>query len=177
MFTWQQLLQLSQRIISGYLIIIVIVIIPSYVQSACKLFKAAEESRLDRDEEKSYVLYMKYLTVYDIIKKRQDFRNQQVWLGTVKMWCHFLFNMLILSLIVFLSFYCSKDYYLTLLGQNSFKKAIEEAEKLSESLKLRFEDSSMIVSRATCSQRYCRFLHVTFLLSVFILLSLYFEQV
>uniref|UniRef100_A0A8C7WLT3 Ubiquitin carboxyl-terminal hydrolase n=1 Tax=Oryzias sinensis TaxID=183150 RepID=A0A8C7WLT3_9TELE len=48
----------------------------SYVQSACKLFKAAEECRLDRDEEKAYVLYMKYLTVYDIIKKRPDFKQQ-----------------------------------------------------------------------------------------------------
>uniref|UniRef100_A0AAQ5XS54 Ubiquitin carboxyl-terminal hydrolase n=1 Tax=Amphiprion ocellaris TaxID=80972 RepID=A0AAQ5XS54_AMPOC len=49
----------------------------SYVQSACKIFKAAEECRLDRDEEKAYVLYMKYLTVYDIIKKRPDFKQQQ----------------------------------------------------------------------------------------------------
>uniref|UniRef100_A0A3P9JR32 Ubiquitin carboxyl-terminal hydrolase 8 n=1 Tax=Oryzias latipes TaxID=8090 RepID=A0A3P9JR32_ORYLA len=81
----------------------------SYVQSACKLFKAAEECRLDRDEEKAYVLYMKYLTVYDIIKKRPDFKQQP-------------------------------EYYITLLGQNSFKKAIEEAEKLSESLKLRYEE-------------------------------------
>uniref|UniRef100_A0A8C4NYR7 Ubiquitin carboxyl-terminal hydrolase n=1 Tax=Dicentrarchus labrax TaxID=13489 RepID=A0A8C4NYR7_DICLA len=48
----------------------------SYVQSACKIFKAAEECRLDRDEEKSYVLYMKYLTVYDIIKKRPEFKQQ-----------------------------------------------------------------------------------------------------
>ncbi|XP_043990240.1 ubiquitin carboxyl-terminal hydrolase 8 isoform X1 [Gambusia affinis] len=81
----------------------------SYVQSACKLFKAAEECRLDRDEEKAYVLYMKYLTVYDIIKKRPDFKQQP-------------------------------DYYMTMLGANSFKKAIEEAEKLSESLKLRYEE-------------------------------------
>uniref|UniRef100_A0A3Q3XL41 Ubiquitin carboxyl-terminal hydrolase 8 n=1 Tax=Mola mola TaxID=94237 RepID=A0A3Q3XL41_MOLML len=81
----------------------------SYVQSACKLFKAAEECRLDRDEEKSYVLYMKYLTVYDIIKKRPDFKQQP-------------------------------EYYMTMLGPNSFKKAIEEAEKLSESLKLRYEE-------------------------------------
>uniref|UniRef100_A0A3B3URK3 Ubiquitin carboxyl-terminal hydrolase 8 n=1 Tax=Poecilia latipinna TaxID=48699 RepID=A0A3B3URK3_9TELE len=81
----------------------------SYVQSACKLFKAAEECRLDRDEEKAYVLYMKYLTVYDIIKKRPDFKQQP-------------------------------DYYVTMLGANSFKKAIEEAEKLSESLKLRYEE-------------------------------------
>lgn len=50
----------------------------SYVQSACKLFKAAEECRLDRDEEKAYVFYMKYLTVYDLIKKRPDFKQQQV---------------------------------------------------------------------------------------------------
>lgn len=50
----------------------------SYVQSACKIFKAAEECRLDRDEEKSYVLYMKYLTVYDIIKKRPEFKQQPV---------------------------------------------------------------------------------------------------
>uniref|UniRef100_A0A8C6PLA9 Ubiquitin carboxyl-terminal hydrolase n=1 Tax=Nothobranchius furzeri TaxID=105023 RepID=A0A8C6PLA9_NOTFU len=81
----------------------------SYVQSACKLFKAAEECRLDRDEEKAYVLYMKYLTVYDIIKKRPDFKQQP-------------------------------EYYITMLGPTSFKKAIEEAEKLSESLKLRYEE-------------------------------------
>ncbi|KAG7218271.1 hypothetical protein INR49_010329 [Caranx melampygus] len=81
----------------------------NYVQSACKIFKAAEECRLDRDEEKAYVLYMKYLTVYDIIKKRPEFKQQP-------------------------------DYYLTMLGPTSFKKAIEEAEKLSESLKLRYEE-------------------------------------
>uniref|UniRef100_A0A8B9HWY2 USP8 dimerisation domain-containing protein n=1 Tax=Astyanax mexicanus TaxID=7994 RepID=A0A8B9HWY2_ASTMX len=77
-----------------------------YVQSACKIFKAAEECRLDRDEEKAYVLYMKYLTVYDLIKKRPDFKQQQ-------------------------------EFFLSMLGPTSFKKAIEEAEKLSESLKLR----------------------------------------
>ncbi|MCJ8733015.1 hypothetical protein PDJAM_G00217970 [Pangasius djambal] len=80
-----------------------------YVQSACKLFKAAEECRLDRDEEKAYVLYMKYLTVYDLIKKRPDFKQQQ-------------------------------DYFMSMLGPLSFKKSIEEAEKLSESLKLRYEE-------------------------------------
>ncbi|XP_061596330.1 ubiquitin carboxyl-terminal hydrolase 8 isoform X2 [Cololabis saira] len=81
----------------------------SYVQSACKIFKAAEECRLDKDEEKAYVLYMKYLSVYDIIKKRPDFKQQM-------------------------------EYYVTMLGPTSFKKAIEEAEKLSESLKLRYEE-------------------------------------
>ncbi|KAL6112830.1 usp8 [Pungitius sinensis] len=81
----------------------------SYVQSSCKIFKAAEECRLDRDEEKAYVLYMKYLTVYEIIKERPDFKQQM-------------------------------EYYMTILGPNSFKKAIEEAEKLSKSLKLRYEE-------------------------------------
>lgn len=81
----------------------------SYVQSACKLFKAAEESRLDKDEEKAYVFYMKYLTIYDLVKKRPDFKQQQ-------------------------------EYFMTMLGPNSIKKAIEEAEKLSESLKLRYEE-------------------------------------
>ena len=49
----------------------------SYVQSALKIFKAAEECRLDRDEEKAYILYMKYVAVYNFIKKRPDFKQQQ----------------------------------------------------------------------------------------------------
>ncbi|XP_053722235.1 ubiquitin carboxyl-terminal hydrolase 8 isoform X1 [Synchiropus splendidus] len=81
----------------------------SYVQSACKIFKAAEECRLDRDEEKAYVLYMKYLAVYDLIKGRQDFKQQSA-------------------------------YFLTMLGPTSLKKSLEEAEKLAQSLKLRYEE-------------------------------------
>uniref|UniRef100_A0A8D0R104 ubiquitinyl hydrolase 1 n=2 Tax=Sus scrofa TaxID=9823 RepID=A0A8D0R104_PIG len=50
----------------------------NYVQSALKIFKTAEESRLDRDEERAYVLYMKYVTVYNLIKKRPDFKQQQI---------------------------------------------------------------------------------------------------
>uniref|UniRef100_A0A8C4TL29 Ubiquitin carboxyl-terminal hydrolase 8 n=1 Tax=Erpetoichthys calabaricus TaxID=27687 RepID=A0A8C4TL29_ERPCA len=84
----------------------------SYVQSACKIFKAAEECRLDRDEEKAYVFYMKFLSVYDLIKKRPDFKQQQ-------------------------------DYVMSMLGPTSFKKAIEEAEKLSDSLKLRYEEAEV----------------------------------
>lgn len=37
------------------------------------------------------------------------------------------------------SFFYAKEYFLTLLGPASIKKAIEEAEKLSESLKLRLQ--------------------------------------
>ncbi|XP_060611214.2 ubiquitin carboxyl-terminal hydrolase 8 isoform X1 [Anolis sagrei] len=84
----------------------------SYVQSALKIFKAAEECRLDRDEEKAYVLYMKYVTVYNLIKKRPDFKHQQ-------------------------------DYFHSLLGPTNVKKAIEEAERLSESLKLRYEEAEV----------------------------------
>lgn len=62
----------------NHVVIKVFLLCCSYVQSACKIFKAAEECRLDKDEEKSYVLYMKYLTVYDIIKKRPDFKQQPV---------------------------------------------------------------------------------------------------
>lgn len=84
----------------------------NYVQSALKIFKTAEESRLDRDEERAYVLYMKYVTVYNLIKKRPDFKQQQ-------------------------------DYFLSILGPGNIKKAIEEAERLSESLKLRYEEAEV----------------------------------
>ncbi|KAM9635745.1 ubiquitin carboxyl-terminal hydrolase 8 isoform 1-T5 [Trichechus inunguis] len=84
----------------------------NYVQSALKLFKKAEESRLDRDEERAYVLYMKYVTVYNLIKKRPDFKQQQ-------------------------------DYFHSVLGPSNIRKAVEEAERLSESLKLRYEEAEV----------------------------------
>lgn len=84
----------------------------NYVQSAQKLFKAAEESRLDRDEERAYVLYMKFVTVYNLIKNKPDFKQQQ-------------------------------DYVHSMLGLPNIKKAIEEAERLSESLKLRYEEAEV----------------------------------
>ncbi|XP_068954142.1 ubiquitin carboxyl-terminal hydrolase 8 [Petaurus breviceps papuanus] len=84
----------------------------SYVQSALKIFRTAEECRLDRDEEKAYVLYMKYVAVYNLINKRPDFKQQQ-------------------------------DYFHSMLGPSNIKKAIEEAERLSESLKLRYEEAEV----------------------------------
>ncbi|XP_042543795.1 ubiquitin carboxyl-terminal hydrolase 8 isoform X2 [Dipodomys spectabilis] len=84
----------------------------NYVHSALKIFKAAEECRLDRDEEKAYVLYMKFVSVYNLIKKRSDFKQQQ-------------------------------DYYNSMVGLTNIKKAIEEAERLSESLKLRYEEAEV----------------------------------
>ncbi|XP_075753267.1 ubiquitin carboxyl-terminal hydrolase 8 isoform X3 [Pelodiscus sinensis] len=55
---------------------------------------------------------MKYVTVYDLIKKRPDFKQQQ-------------------------------DYFLSILGPTNIKKAIEEAERLSDSLKLRYEEAEV----------------------------------
>lgn len=84
----------------------------SYVQSALKIFKTAEECRLDRDEEKAYVLYMKYVTVYNLIRNRPDFKQHQ-------------------------------EYFHSILGPTNIKKAVEEAERLSESLKLRYEEAEV----------------------------------
>uniref|UniRef100_A0A8C3EIH1 Ubiquitin carboxyl-terminal hydrolase 8 n=1 Tax=Corvus moneduloides TaxID=1196302 RepID=A0A8C3EIH1_CORMO len=84
----------------------------SYVQSALKIFKAAEESRLDGDEEKAYILYMKYAAVYNLIRKRPDFKQQQ-------------------------------DYFHSILGPTNLKKALDEAEILSDSLKLRYEEAEV----------------------------------
>jgi ubiquitin carboxyl-terminal hydrolase 8 len=35
----------------------------SYIHCALKIFKAAKECRVDRDEERAYVLYMKFMTL------------------------------------------------------------------------------------------------------------------
>uniref|UniRef100_A0A8C5KK14 ubiquitinyl hydrolase 1 n=1 Tax=Jaculus jaculus TaxID=51337 RepID=A0A8C5KK14_JACJA len=69
----------------------------NYVHSALKIFKTAEECRLDRDEERAYVLYMKYVT----------------------------------------------DETHSIFRPANIKKAIEEAERLSESLKLRYEEAEV----------------------------------
>nr|XP_033775866.1 ubiquitin carboxyl-terminal hydrolase 8 isoform X1 [Geotrypetes seraphini] len=84
----------------------------NYVKSACTVFKKAEECRLDRDEEKAYIFYMKYLFLFDLIKTRPDFKQHQ-------------------------------DYFQSILGPSTIKKAIEEAEKLSESLKNRYEEAEV----------------------------------
>nr|XP_045012433.1 ubiquitin carboxyl-terminal hydrolase 8 isoform X2 [Jaculus jaculus] len=84
----------------------------NYVHSALKIFKTAEECRLDRDEERAYVLYMKYVTVYNLIKNRPDFKQQQ-------------------------------DETHSIFRPANIKKAIEEAERLSESLKLRYEEAEV----------------------------------
>ncbi|XP_073509200.1 ubiquitin carboxyl-terminal hydrolase 8 [Phyllobates terribilis] len=84
----------------------------NYVSTACKIFQKAEECRLDRDEEKAYVLYMKFLYVFELVKKRSDFKQNQ-------------------------------DYFKSLLGPSTILKSVEEAEKLSKSLKNRYEEAEV----------------------------------
>ncbi|XP_018432214.1 PREDICTED: ubiquitin carboxyl-terminal hydrolase 8 [Nanorana parkeri] len=84
----------------------------SYVNSASKIIQKAEECRLDGDEEKAYVFYMKFLFVFELIKKRSDFKQNQ-------------------------------DYFKALIGPSTIVKAVEEAEKLSKSLKNRYEESEV----------------------------------
>ncbi|KAM8974484.1 ubiquitin carboxyl-terminal hydrolase 8 [Pelodytes ibericus] len=84
----------------------------SYVTSATKIFQKAEECRLDGDEEKAYVFYMKFLFVFELIKKRPDFKQSQ-------------------------------DYFKSLIGPSTILKSVEEAEKLSESLKNRYEEAEV----------------------------------
>ncbi|CAH2274065.1 ubiquitin carboxyl-terminal hydrolase 8 [Pelobates cultripes] len=84
----------------------------SYVTSAIKIFQKAEESRLDGDEEKAYVFYMKFLYVFELLKKRTDFKQNQ-------------------------------DYFKSLLGPSNIVKSVEQAEKLSESLKNRYEEAEV----------------------------------
>ncbi|XP_038623001.1 ubiquitin carboxyl-terminal hydrolase 8 isoform X2 [Tachyglossus aculeatus] len=55
---------------------------------------------------------MKYVAVYNLIKIRPDFKQQQ-------------------------------DYFHSILGATNIRKAIEEAERLSESLKLRYEEAEV----------------------------------
>ncbi|XP_035668964.1 ubiquitin carboxyl-terminal hydrolase 8-like [Branchiostoma floridae] len=49
----------------------------SYCNSATKLYKAALEHSLLGDEEKAYVLYMKYFNIYGHIRKSKDFKKDE----------------------------------------------------------------------------------------------------
>ncbi|XP_078667182.1 ubiquitin carboxyl-terminal hydrolase 8-like isoform X1 [Branchiostoma floridae x Branchiostoma belcheri] len=49
----------------------------SYCNSANKLYKAALEHSLLGDEEKAYVLYMKYFNLYGHIRKSRDFKKEE----------------------------------------------------------------------------------------------------
>ncbi|XP_066270797.1 ubiquitin carboxyl-terminal hydrolase 8-like isoform X2 [Branchiostoma lanceolatum] len=49
----------------------------SYCNSANKLYKAAVEHSLLGDEEKAYVLYMKYFNIYGHIRKSKDFKKEE----------------------------------------------------------------------------------------------------
>ena len=51
----------------------------SYVKSAQSLFTSAEESYGNKDEERAYVLYMRYFNVIQHVKKSAEYKKNKVF--------------------------------------------------------------------------------------------------
>ena len=49
-----------------------------FIKSADKLYKNAEESELLGDEEKAYVMYMKYFNIISAIKNTVEYKKNHV---------------------------------------------------------------------------------------------------
>ncbi|CAH1789341.1 unnamed protein product [Owenia fusiformis] len=79
------------------------------VKSADKLFKNGQESDMLGDEERAYVLFMRYFDCIQNIKKTADYKKNE-------------------------------QYYRDLMGTKNLLKAMDEAERLQESLKKRYEE-------------------------------------
>ena len=52
------------------------------VKTADKMLKEAEQGDMLGDEERAYVLYMKYFNVVTFLKKSADYKKQKVKLNT-----------------------------------------------------------------------------------------------
>ena len=52
--------------------------IHSLVKTADKMLKEAEHSELMADEERAYVLFMKYFNIVTYLKKTPDYRKEKV---------------------------------------------------------------------------------------------------
>jgi len=50
----------------------------SYVKSAQLLFTKADEAYCDKDEERAYVLYMRYFNVIQRVKKFAEYKKNKV---------------------------------------------------------------------------------------------------
>jgi len=50
----------------------------SYVKSAQPLFAKAEEAYCSKDEEKAYILYMRYFNVIQHVKKSAEYKKNKV---------------------------------------------------------------------------------------------------
>lgn len=84
-------------------------------QSAKKLIKEADSSRLRGDEERSFVLYMKYFGIIEAVRKHPEYiKNKQYYTG--------LFQ-----------------------SQVSYSMAMDQTEKLSKSLEKRYMQLSVVV--------------------------------
>ncbi|XP_055867216.1 ubiquitin carboxyl-terminal hydrolase 8-like isoform X1 [Biomphalaria glabrata] len=78
------------------------------IKSLNRLFDDAARNEQEGDDEKAYVLYLKYFSLLKIIKTKADYKKQ-------------------------------KDYFDKIIGTKNQLLAIEKAEKLSESLKERYD--------------------------------------
>ncbi|XP_076439323.1 ubiquitin carboxyl-terminal hydrolase 8-like [Babylonia areolata] len=78
------------------------------IKSADVMFREAEKHDLQGDEEKAFIMYMRYFNVVKQIKATAEYKK-------------------------------NKSYYDDLLGRKNQVRAIEQAEKLAESLKERYE--------------------------------------
>jgi hypothetical protein len=52
------------------------------VKSSPRLFSEAEKLFLDGDEEGSYLLYMRFLTLIQTVKKSSEYKKDVVWIGS-----------------------------------------------------------------------------------------------
>ena len=50
----------------------------SYVKSAERLFTIAEEAYVNKDEEKAYILYMRFFNVIQCVKKSAEYKKNKV---------------------------------------------------------------------------------------------------
>ena len=51
-----------------------------YIKSSDKVYSTADEFYVKGDEEKAYVLYMKYFNIIALVKKSPDYKKQHVHL-------------------------------------------------------------------------------------------------
>jgi len=50
-----------------------------YVKSAQSLFTYAEEAYCSKDEERAYVLYMRYFNIIQLVKKSAEYKKNKVF--------------------------------------------------------------------------------------------------
>ena len=67
-------------------IYICLIICFRFIKSASKVFKSAEESNIQGDEETAYVYYMKYFNLISAIKKIPEYKKNEVTNSSVSIY-------------------------------------------------------------------------------------------